>query len=94
MEIWEIISIVLGVISAFFGVFWYRSKLIVKELKILLSLIVDALEDDDLTKEEFEIIKNKLIEILNLFKNEQDELIKTNNIKKISTIIKNNIIKK
>jgi hypothetical protein len=68
MEIWQILTIVFGILAAFFGVYWVKAKNIITEVSILFGLISEALKDDTLTKEELELIVAQIKKIIGSFK--------------------------
>ncbi len=68
MEIWQILTIVFGILATFFGVYWLKAKHIITEVSILFGLISEALKDDTLTKEELELIVAQIKKIIGSFK--------------------------
>lgn len=68
MEIWQILTIVFGLLAAFFGFYWTKAKMTIKELGILFSLMSAALKDDELTKEELRLIVDQIIKIIDIFR--------------------------
>jgi len=70
MELWQILTLVFGVLSLVFGTFWLQAKNVISELAILFNIISEALKDDTLTKEELELIVAQIQKIINSFKKE------------------------
>lgn len=70
MELTTILTIVFGILAAFFAVYWNKAKDLLKAVKSLLQVISDAIADDTLTKEEKEAIKQAIQDIVNIFKKE------------------------
>lgn len=75
MEIWQILTIVFGILAGFFGFYWNRAKTIISELGILFNVISESLDDDKLTKEELQVIVNQIKKIFEAFK--KDGSVKT-----------------
>jgi len=75
MEIWQILTIVFGILAGFFGFYWNRAKTIIAELGILFNVISEFLDDDTLTKEELQVIVNQIKKIFEAFK--KDGSVKT-----------------
>jgi len=70
MELWQILTLVFGVLSLVLGTFWLQAKNVISELAILFNIISEALKDDTLTKEELELIVAQIQKIINSFKKE------------------------
>jgi len=68
MELWQILTLVFGILSLVLGTFWVQAKNIIAELAILFNIIAEALKDDTLTKEELELILTQIKKILASFK--------------------------
>lgn len=68
MEIWQILTIVFGLLAGFFGFYWSKTKTAIKEIGILFNIVSEALSDDSLTKEELTIIVSQVQKILEIFK--------------------------
>jgi len=68
MELSTILTIIFGILAAFFGVYWNKAKTVIAEVKILFGVISDALADDTLTKEELTAITDQIKKILASFK--------------------------
>jgi len=68
MEIWQILTIIFGILAAFFGVYWVKAKTIISEIGILFGIISEALKDDTLTKEELELIVAQIQKVIGSFK--------------------------
>ena len=68
METWQIVSLIMGVLAAFFGFYWVRAKNVITEVKVLFQIISDAIADDTLTKEELKAITDQIQKILATFK--------------------------
>lgn len=56
MELESIVTLVLGVLSVGFGSYVVAAKKKVKEARELLSKVIKAVEDDEVTKEELDDI--------------------------------------
>lgn len=72
MGIWEILTIVFGILSVFFGFYYKKAKETINELAVFFSLISEFLKDDKLTKEELQIIVDQFIKIINIFKKDKN----------------------
>ena len=75
LDIWTIVSTVLGVVAVVFGGIWAQAKGKLAEAKTLLSEGVDVLEavttalgDNKLSKEEVEAIKKEGLEFVGAWK--------------------------
>lgn len=68
MEIWQILTIIFGILAAFFGVYWVKAKTIITEVALLFGIISEALKDDTLTKEELELIVAQIQKVIGSFK--------------------------
>lgn len=88
MEIWQILTLVFGILSAFFGFYWTKAKTTIDEIGILFNIISEALKDDTLTKEELQLIVTQLQEILHSFrvKGTIDEKAKDEILTKVKSI--------
>ena len=64
----QIIGYIVAAIIAFLGWRWVILKNLMKELKLLFSIITDALEDDELTEEERKAVMAKLQDVAKLIK--------------------------
>lgn len=80
METWEIISLVMTIVAAFFGILWGKAKNFIAQLKLLIGSISDAIMDNKVTREELEAIARELKALLDIFKPSQ--------VKRIDTKIK------
>jgi len=67
MEIWQILTIIFGILSLFFGVYWIKAKTIISEIGLLFGIITEALKDDTLTKEELELIVAQIQKVIGSF---------------------------
>jgi len=70
MEIWQILTLVFGILAGFFGIYWAKAKMVINELAILFNIIAEALKDDTLTKEELQLIVDQIKKIIGSFKKE------------------------
>jgi hypothetical protein len=68
MEIWQILTIIFGLLAAFFGIYWVKAKTIISEVAILFGIISEALKDDTLTKDELELIVAQIQKVIGSFK--------------------------
>jgi len=75
VDVWTVVTIVLGAIAALFGTFWGKVKgklgqvvIAGKEFADVGIALKDALEDDKITQEEKENIKKEWGEALAAFK--------------------------
>ena len=57
---------VLGMIAG--GVYWSKLKAVVKQVGVLFDMIIAAIEDDQVTREELDMIVKEAKELFNLFK--------------------------
>ncbi len=73
MEIWQILTIALGLLTILFGAFWGKAKLVVKQLKVILTVISEAIEDDEITREELKLINEEIKRLIELFKSSDTE---------------------
>jgi len=68
MELWQILTLIFGVLSAFLGVYWQQAKTVIAEVGVLFNVISESLSDDELTKEELELIVIQIKKVLSSFK--------------------------
>lgn len=68
MEIWQILTIVFGILATFFGIYWIKAKTVIAEVAMLFQIISEALKDDTLTKEELELIVEQIKKVIGSFK--------------------------
>lgn len=75
MDIWTIVSAVLGLVSVVAGGFWLKAKgkltqikSLVKEGYDVIQVAIDSVADDKITKEEAEAVKKEAQEFIGAFK--------------------------
>uniref|UniRef100_A0A6H1ZNB3 Uncharacterized protein n=1 Tax=viral metagenome TaxID=1070528 RepID=A0A6H1ZNB3_9ZZZZ len=67
MEWAEILSVVLGLLTVFVGIQWVAVKSLFRATANLLTTVSDAVEDDQLTREEVKEIAATATELLKAF---------------------------
>lgn len=74
-----IISVVIGIFGMVAGgIYWSKLKAIIKQIGIVFDLIIAAIEDDQITREELDIIVKEAKILFELFKgNKTEESLKT-----------------
>jgi len=77
MDVITIISLVIGLLGLIAGgVYWTKFKDIIQQVKVIIDLILDAVEDDDITRQELDIIVKEAKALFELFKGGAAEGIK------------------
>ena len=72
-----IISAIIAIAGLIFGgVYWSKFKTIIKQVKVILDLIADAVSDDTITREELELIVKEAKILFALFKGGEVEALK------------------
>ena len=64
MDWFAFASVVLAVIAIVAGVYWVKAKRVIKEVAELLTAISDAVEDDDVTKDELKKIVEEFGDVI------------------------------
>lgn len=73
-----IISVVIGVLGMIAGgIYWKKFKDIIKQVKVILDLIISAIEDDQITREELDMIVKEAKKLFELFKSNKVESLKS-----------------
>lgn len=86
-----IIAVVIGLAGMIAGgVYWKKFKDIVAQVKVILQIILDAVEDDKITREELDIIVKEAKELFELFKTDAPAQLK----RKVELILSKKLIKK
>lgn len=73
MELWQILTIIFGSASVFLGFYWKKTKEIIKQLKILLDLISEVIEDDQITRKELKKLTDQIKNIVKIFEKKKIE---------------------
>lgn len=76
MELWEILTAILSLITILFGVWIYNLKNALAQAKVVIDVILQAMEDSTITKEELEKIAQEIQKMIDLFKAESVDIIK------------------
>lgn len=66
---------VLGLVAG--GIYWKKFKDIIAQVKVILDLIISAVEDDQITREELDIIVKEAKKLFELFKSNKVESLKS-----------------
>jgi len=82
-----IISLIIGALGLIAGgLYWSKFKNIIKQMKTILDLIIAAIEDDKITREELDLIVKEIKVLFELFKNSNSEKLKQKIQNKIEEI--------
>jgi hypothetical protein len=82
-----IISLIIGALGLVAGgLYWSKFKTIIKQMKVILDLIINAIEDDKITREELDLIVKEIKDLFELFKGSKTETLKEKVQKRILEI--------
>lgn len=76
MELWQILTAILGVITVLFGAWIYKLKGALTQAKVIIDVILEAMKDSTITKEELAIIAVEIQKLIDLFKAESVATVK------------------
>jgi hypothetical protein len=78
MELWaQILTSVLAILSIAFGVWIYKLKGALAQAKVIIEVILEAMKDSTITKEELALIAIEIQKLIDLFKTESVNLVKS-----------------
>ena len=66
------LEIITSLLFGLVGIFFLKTKKVLKEVGDVLTTLVDALEDDKLSKEEVREIAKEFMDIIDLFKKKDE----------------------
>ena len=67
-------AVIAGVGLVAGGIYWKKFKDILKQVKVVFDMIIAAIEDDQITREELDLIVKEAQELFELFKSKNEKI--------------------
>ena len=64
MDIWQIVSLAMGILAVVLGVCWVQIKVLLKQASEALTAVLEALEDDEVSRDEAKRIAEEWTDVV------------------------------